>query len=609
MRWPKLTPGLETRLRIVLLVVAVLASVALPYGIIRSSADRMLLASEWVVHSANVRETLFELGFQMSELESLVLGEIMDIYPGKNRPSYEKVRARIKPLFDRLDALTRDNIEQHGRIGSLRVLLDGRLDMLDIALQEARNKNYDAAMSTLNEGAKVFGSREISWQIVSAEEALFKERNEKMAETKSASRWAIAGALIAQLLLLGSVVFVSERQAYHRRSAEAAVLKAIERSRLIVQTMREPIVVLDPALRVLMTNEAFREIYGGPADDIGDISLAEVGKGSWDDPDLLQRLTEVGARGREIWDYELEQCSADNVERTVLVNARRMDLSDDSAHGAERTILLTVSDVTARKRSEERIYELNENLEAQVAQVSEVNRELESFSYSVSHDLRAPLRHIAGFTDKLGSHIDDTADEKARHYLQVIGDAARRMSTLIENLLEYSRLGRNSLRIMPVDMDDLVGEVRGMLLADESNREIEWQIGDLPAAMGDESMLRQVWQNLIGNALKYTSGRATTHIEISADSSRSDEVVYSVRDNGTGFDMAYSGKLFGVFQRLHKASEFPGTGIGLANVRRIVGRHGGRVWAESEPDKGATFHFSLPALAGAVIPKESRDES
>ncbi len=609
MRWPKISPGLETRLRVVLLGVAIAASVALPYTIIRSDADRMLQASGLVLHTLNVKETLFELGFQMSELESLALGEIMDIYPGEDRPGYADVRARVMPLFDKLEASTRDNVEQSSRIGSLRVLLEGRLNMLDSALAQARNKNFDAALNTLNEGAKLFGSREVSWKIVSTEDALLKERSERLAQNRRISGWATAGALLAQLLLLGSVVYVSERQAQHRRIAEGLARMAVERSRMIVQTMREPIAVLDTSLRLLMANEAFRELYAGVVVGANDIVLGDVGEGNWDDPDLLQRLADVGARGREIWDYELNQRSADGIERVVLVNARRMDLSNDAEPDARRTILLTVSDVTARKRNEQRIRELNQDLESKVEQVSEVNRELESFSYSVSHDLRAPLRHIAGFTSKLGSHINEGSDEKTRHYLEVIGDSARRMSALIEDLLEYSRLGRSSLRIMPVNMDALVDEVRALLLDDEARREIEWQVGVLPAAMGDESMLRRVWQNLIGNAIKYTSKRTSARIEISADSSGSDEVVYSVRDNGTGFDMAYSSKLFGVFQRLHKASEFPGTGIGLANVRRIVGRHGGRVWAESAPDQGATFHFSLPVMAGAVKSNESRNES
>ena len=609
MRWLSLSPKLEYRIRVVLLGVAVLACVALPYGIIRHNADATLDASYWVVHTAEVKEKFHQLRLALVEIENIVISKYAQVPRAPGRIEYDEVRAQIPPLLAQLSDATKDNAEQQNRIGALGARVEGRLKLFEAAMRDIESGNYDGAAQAIAQAAELFGSRGQSIQILDFENKLFLERSKRLESVQRTGRWAMIGALVAQLLLLASVIFVSERQTLHRRAAESRARQAVERSRIIVQTLREPIAVLDSGLRLLMSNEAFREFYGSHSDRPGEIGLGEVGEGGWDDPDLLQRLADVGARGREIWDYELEQRSVDGIERAVLVNARRMDLSDDEAHDAERTILLTVSDVTARKRNEERIKELNENLEAQVEQVSEVNRELESFSYSVSHDLRAPLRHIAGFTDKLGAHIDSTADEKTHHYLEVIGGAARRMSTLIENLLEYSRLGRSSLRIMPVDMDELVAEVHGMFQGDVSKRDIEWQIGKLPAVMGDETMLRQVWQNLIGNAIKYSGGRDHARIQISADSSRSDEVVYSVRDNGTGFDMAYSGKLFGVFQRLHKASEFPGTGIGLANVRRIVVRHGGRVWAESEPDKGATFHFTLPALAGAIISQESSDES
>ena len=608
MHWPKWTKGFETRLRILLLGVAVLASVALPYAIIRNSANETLSASEWVVHSAEVRETLFELGFNMSELESLVLLELVEVPPGDKRPRYEDIRPRIEPLLDRLADMTRDNADQQSRIGSLRVLLEGRLDTLDTALQQLRDRNFDAVARTLKQGADAFGSRETSWAIVAAETELFKERQARLAESMLFSRWTVAAALIAQLLLLGSVIFVSERQVLHRQAAEARARLAVERSRIIVQTMREPIAVLDTSLRVLMTNEAFGEFYRPPADVEGGARLDQHGEGAWDSPSLMQRLLDVGARGRELWDFELEQASADGIERDVLVNARRMELSEDADAAGERTILLTVSDITARKRYEQRISELNEDLEAKVEQVSEINRELESFSYSVSHDLRAPLRHIAGFAAKLGDRIGDD-DERARHYLEVISDAARRMSSLIEDLLEYSRLGRSAMRLGPVDMNALVAELQAMYESGNEQRSIKWRIGCLPTAIGDEAMLRRVWQNLISNAVKYTSRRERAEIEIGADSSGSAEVVYYVKDNGTGFDMAYAGKLFGVFQRLHKASEFPGTGIGLANVRRIIGRLGGRTWAEAEPDKGAKIHFSLPAVAAAIPDQGTEDES
>ena len=236
--------------------------------------------------------------------------------------------------------------------------------------------------------------------------------------------------------------------------------------------------------------------------------------------------------------------------------------------------------------------------------MTEVNRELEAFSYSVSHDLRAPLRHVAGFADKLSRHLGETLDEKGAHYLEVIGESARRMSSLIDDLLVYSRLGRNAMKLQAVDMQSLVQETRAVLDANrradveeglaESHR-IEWRIAPLPVVVADENMMRQVWLNLLGNAVKYSARSEPAVVEVTCTADAEGGHLFSIRDNGVGFDMQYADKLFGVFQRLHKASDYPGTGIGLASVRRVVSRHGGRVWAESEPGQGATFHFVLPA--------------
>jgi PAS domain S-box-containing protein len=432
-------------------------------------------------------------------------------------------------------------------------------------------------------------------ETVADEQQLFVERSRVAEVSDRQSRYATFGALAAQLILLGAVIFVSERQAQRRLAAESRATQAVARSRAVVQNVREPILLLDPSLRLLMTNSAFREVYGGGDDDATGAGLVTLGNGVWDDSVLLQRLADVSGRGRELWDYELAQRTG-GVERVVLVNARRIELPEAGANA----ILLTVNDVTARKRSEQRILELNRELESQVAQVSEINRELEAFSYSVSHDLRAPLRHIAGFADKLGTHLGEGADEKAHHYLEVIGSSARRMSALIEDLLLYSRLGRNALRLQPVDMAPLVEEMRAMLADEAAGRVIHWRIGGLPVVYADETMMRQVWQNLLSNAVKYTSRREKAQIEVGVERSGADEIVFFVKDNGTGFDMEYATKLFGVFQRLHKASDFPGTGIGLANVRRIIGRHGGRTWADGVVNGGATFFFSLPVVTDAT---------
>ncbi len=253
---------------------------------------------------------------------------------------------------------------------------------------------------------------------------------------------------------------------------------------------------------------------------------------------------------------------------------------------------------TEIEQAREEFSRLNEDLERRVkrrtSQLEAANDELEAFSYSVSHDLRAPLRHIDGFTSMLEKHAADRLDETGKRFLKTISESARRMGMLIDDLLVFSRMGRAEMRKTTVDLEQLVREMIQNLEQDTRGRNIVWKNSQLPEVEGDSAMLRQVLVNLLGNAVKYSRPRDLAQIEIGCASETPDEAVIFVRDNGVGFDMRYAQKLFGVFQRLHRADEFEGTGIGLANVRRIILRHGGRTWAEAKPGEGATFYFSLP---------------
>jgi signal transduction histidine kinase len=259
-------------------------------------------------------------------------------------------------------------------------------------------------------------------------------------------------------------------------------------------------------------------------------------------------------------------------------------------------------EVEQRRHREGEIRKLNQELRRRAAELEAANKELESFAYSVSHDLRAPLRHMIGYSELLERQASSFLDEKSRRFTRTIHASAKRMGNLIDDLLTFSKIGRTETRTTEVDLEQLVKEVVAEIAQDTKSRDIVWKIGALPVCYGDRSMLRLVVINLVSNAVKFTRMRSPAEIEIGwIDSNKEDFEVF-VKDNGAGFDMEYVDKLFGVFQRLHLPEQFEGTGIGLATAQRIIHRHGGQIRGEGAVDQGATFYFSLPADRTANAP-------
>jgi len=359
----------------------------------------------------------------------------------------------------------------------------------------------------------------------------------------------------------------------------------------LLNLTHDTIFVRDMSDVITYWNRGAQELYGWTAEEA-------IGKRAHD---LLHTVfpmpvddirAELLSSGR--WDGEVQKTKADG---TQVVVASRWSLRRDEQE-RPAAILETNNDITERKRREQEIRTLNEELGKRSIDLEAINKELEAFAYSVSHDLRAPLRHMSGFTELLQKNAAAVLNEKSQRYLGIILESAKRMGNLIDDLLSFSRIGRAETHKKLVSLEQLAQEALSEVRQETEGRNIVWKVGALPSCYGDGSMLRLALVNLISNAAKFTRTRAKAEIEIGCTDQKADQVVIFIRDNGVGFDMKYVNKLFGVFQRLHPREAFEGTGIGLATVQRIVHRHGGKVWAEGQVDEGATFYFSLSKLKG-----------
>jgi signal transduction histidine kinase/HAMP domain-containing protein len=389
-----------------------------------------------------------------------------------------------------------------------------------------------------------------------------------------------------------------ERQAMERRRAEDALAAGERRNRTLIAAITQVVWTASNAGHFPGEQTGWSNYTGQTREQYLDLGWRRAFAA--EAQDSLELAWSRALNVRDTFELEAQLWHAPS-KAYRLVSLRAVPVLSNDGDVVEW--IGAITDIEDQRRNEDDLRMLNAELEDRVAArtsaLEAANKELESFSYSVSHDLRAPLRAISGFSNLLWEDHKDNLDEEAQRKLGIIRSQAARMGILIDDLLAFSRLGRKAIQPTELNMGELAQNTFQRLNHESRNSELEFHVGRLPSAIADRNLLEQVWSNLISNAIKFSSQKERPLVEVGAIVEEN-ENIYFVRDNGAGFDPRYRSKLFGVFQRLHDESEFPGTGVGLALVHRIITRHGGRIWADSQPGDGATFHFSLP--------KETRDE-
>lgn len=408
-------------------------------------------------------------------------------------------------------------------------------------------------------------------------------------------RWNVAMAESGLMYAIGEDVT-------DRKQAELELRRASLYARSLLEASLDPLVTISKDGKITDVNRATEQVTGVARERlIGNDFLNYFS----DSQKARQGYEQVFAQG-EVRNYPLEVRHTSGALTPVLYNASVFK----NERGEVEGVFAAARDITEVRRVEQALQESQRHLEQHVMerteQLAAANKELESFAYSVSHDLRAPLRHLDGFLGLLRGRCYEVLDEGGRHYIDIVLSSSRRLGALIDDLLQFSRLGRAAIRRAPVQPNEIIVELRQELQEAMQDRKVCWNVGPLPAVAADRGMFRQIFQNLLDNALKFTRTREAAEITIAGSHDADGNVVISVADNGVGFDMAYYNKLFQVFQRLHGEDAFEGTGIGLANVRKIVERHGGRVWAQSTLGKGAIFYVSLPP-AGTIEAGEEHE--
>lgn len=576
-------------------------------------------AQEWYLLSKEVVLEAENLLTDLVDAEASVRGYVLTGDPAFAE-AYYRTSQELPEHASQLKTLVHNDPAQEARAAELGARAAEKMEFLKAAEQFMRAGARDKAVEKIKSGEGLLimnDFRRIREEFLKEEQRLDTERYEAVQNSWQRFNWLlVAGsaidlflAVILAILFSGSIskriVTLTENakalaedkplsepmsgtdeiahlDQVFREMAEA-LREAARKERAIFDNALDIICSTDSQGRFLKMSPSSDKIWGyRPEEMIGRqfsefLVAEEVEKSE-------QAADEILA-GKELTDFENRYRCKDGSVVNMIWSAWRSE--------TEPVIFAMARDITERKRAEDAIKHLNEHLEKRTVQLEAANKELEAFSYSVSHDLRAPLRAIDGFSRILVEDYYDNLDDDAKRVLDVIRKNTQNMGQLIDDLLAFSRLGRKQIERSPIDMTELAADVSTQLNPVSAEKDVRLNLGSLPPAQGDPAMIRQVFVNLLSNAAKYSKPNDTVVIDVEGYSENGEQVYY-VKDNGVGFDMNYANKLFGVFQRLHSAEEFEGTGVGLAIVQRIVHRHGGRVWAEGKVNEGATFYFTLP---------------
>lgn len=535
-----------------------------------SNNERQVSAGKWVTHTEEALYHTGELEIAIAAYEKAVSACQLK---GDCKSTFKAELVNITALTTSLAKFTADNPRQQKNIHELQQLLARKIFYTQTFFLANRNKVNAAAFLSDAIQARV--------DAIQAEERRLAKERQLLYEERIYYSSAVYYSLFAlvSLILILTYRSLSRYMLVSKRSEEKLLYLSY-----MINNANDSIIACDKDFNVTFWNRESHRRYGYSSEEAVGRPYHELVKEEYFVGHTYQSVVNT-LKQQGSWQGEAVHILQNGRHMPVLISVS--EVKNDAGEMIGYTSVMR--DITERLSHEKRVQNLNDQLEEKVNELQSVNKELESFSYSVSHDLRAPLRAINSYARILQEEHAAQIDNEGKRFIGVICRNAEKMGRLIDDLLAFSRLGRQDINKDIVQSDRLVKSVIQSL--PEVTSEIKCD--SLLPCKGDASMLRQVWTNLISNAQKYSSRRKKPEIRISSYK-QGNEVTYSVADNGVGFDMFYYNKLFGVFQRLHNTGDFEGTGVGLAIVQKIVSRHGGKVWAEAEPDKGATFYFSLP---------------